>query len=319
MTSKHHITLITTGGTIASRHGSDGVSVPVLAAAHLLDGHEGVPPGIDITVHELMNNDSACLTQADMEDIRTAVASALLSPDIDAVVVLHGTDTMEETAFLVDLHHDDDRPVIFTGAQRTADHQDPDGPGNLTAALTAAVDPANRRRGVLIAFGGALLPARGTYKAHTRELDAFRRWPDDDPVTRHVLPWNTLSDTRVDVVALYPGADGTHIDASVSAHAHGIVLTALGSGNTNPTVVDAVRRACQAGVVVVVSSRVPEGPLTASYGGGGGGHDLQTAGAIPAHTLRAAQARVLLTALIAAHSTGPEIEDAFANPRRLMT
>ena len=59
MTSKHHITLITTGGTIASRHGSDGVSVPVLAAAHLLDGHEGVPPGINITVHELMNNDSA--------------------------------------------------------------------------------------------------------------------------------------------------------------------------------------------------------------------------------------------------------------------
>ena len=105
MPSKHHITLITTGGTIASRHGSDGVSVPVLAAAHLLDEHEGVPPGVDIAVHELMNTDSACLTQADMEDIRTAVASALLSPDIDAVVVLHGTDTMEETAFLVDLLH----------------------------------------------------------------------------------------------------------------------------------------------------------------------------------------------------------------------
>jgi L-asparaginase len=251
-----------------------------------------------------MNNDSAGLTQADMEKIRTAVASALLSPDIDAVVVLHGTDTMEETAFLVDLHHDDDRPVIFTGAQRTADHPDPDGPVNLTAAITAAVDPANRRRGVLIAFGGALLPA----------LDAFRRWPDDDPVTRHVLPWNTLSGIRVDIVALYPGADGTHIDASVSAHAHGIVLTALGSGNTNPTVVDAVRRACQAGVVVVVSSRVPEGPLTASYGGGGGGHDLRVAGAIPAHTLRAPQARVLLTTLIAAHSTVPELEHAFVDP-----
>jgi L-asparaginase len=129
-----------------------------------------------------------------------------------------------------------------------------------------------------------------------------------------VLPWNTLSNIRVDTVAVYPGADETHIDASVSAHAHGIVLTALGSGNANPTVVDAVRRACQAGVVVVVSSRVPEGPLTASYGGGGGGHDLRVAGAIPAHTLRTAQARVLLTALIAAHSTVPEIEHAFAEP-----
>ena len=77
------------------------MSVPVLAAAHLLAGHEGIPPDITITVHELMNNDSAGLTQADMEDIRTAVASALLSPDIDAVVVLHGTDTMEETAFFL--------------------------------------------------------------------------------------------------------------------------------------------------------------------------------------------------------------------------
>src|SRR6476659_8105661 len=120
MTSKHHITLITTGGTIASRHGSDGGSGLVLSNAHLLDGHEGVPPGIAITVHELMNNDSAGLTQADMEDIRTAVTSALRSPDIDAVVVLHGTDTMDETAFLVDLNHDDDRPVIFTGAHPTA-------------------------------------------------------------------------------------------------------------------------------------------------------------------------------------------------------
>ncbi|HET7666008.1 MAG TPA: asparaginase [Mycobacterium sp.] len=313
MTSKYHITLITTGGTIASQRGSDGVSVPVLAAAHLLDGHQGVPSGVEITVHELMNSDSACLTQADMEAIRTAVASALLSPDIDAVVVLHGTDTMEETAFLVDLHHDDDRPVIFTGAQRTADDEDPDGPSNLTAALSAAVDPANRGRGVLIAFGGALLSARGTYKAHTRNLDAFRRWPDDDPVTRHVLPWNRLSDIRVDIVALYPGADGTHVEASKSAHAHGIVLTAMGSGNTNPAVVNAVRRACQAGVVVVVSSRVPEGRLTASYGGGGGGHDLRKAGAIPAHSLRAPQARILLTALIAAHSTLSEIEDAFAD------
>jgi len=96
-------------------------------------------------------------------------------------------------------------------------------------------------------------------------------------------------------------------------------LTASGSRNINPTVVEAVRPACPAGVVVVFSSRVPAGPLTASYGGGGGGHDLQTAGAIPAHSLRAAQARVLLTALIAAHSTVPEIEDAFADPRRLMT
>ncbi|MCQ4117586.1 asparaginase [Rhodococcus tibetensis] len=299
------VAVVTTGGTIASRRDEDGVSRPVVAGPDLL-ATGADPAATEVHVTDVLSKDSSCLTFADMDRVRAAITAELSNPDIAGVVVLHGTDTMEETAFLVDLHHADRRPVVFTGAQRTFDHPESDAQANLSSAIAAATDPAMRGRGVLISFGGVLHSVPGVRKADTTALDAFRSV--HSPTHRHraePLPWRPISGLRVDVVAVYPGADRVQLDACRSAGAHGLVLEALGSGNANPVIVEAVRESVAAGVPVAVSTRVPRGSIFPTYGGGGGGYDLAAAGALFSTDLRAGQARILLAALLA----DPDLDD----------
>jgi len=108
------VVVITTGGTIASRSDASGAKVAGVADAALL---RAVPTGVDLQVRNVLSLNSAAMTLSDMDDVRRAVADALAA-GADGVVVTHGTDTMEETAFLLELMHDDPRPVVFTGAQR---------------------------------------------------------------------------------------------------------------------------------------------------------------------------------------------------------
>lgn len=302
------VAIIATGGTIASKRGADGASTPSLTGEDL----SSLVPDISARLQpiDLLAKDSASLTLADMQRISDTVGQQLADPAIAGVVVLHGTDAMEESALLVHLQHVTSKPVIFTGAQFTADHPDADGPANLALAIAAAVDGNNADRGVLVCFGGRLLPAWGVYKLSADEADAFRS-ARPVAVTESPELAKPVADVRVDIVAVYPGCDATHIRASLAAKANGIVLAALGSGNANPELVEAVKHCTGCGVPVVVSSRVPDGLLVASYGGGGGGHDLAAAGAIHSQTLRPSQARILLAALIAAKSPAEDIRRAF--------
>ncbi len=299
--------MLTTGGTIASTRDEHGVSTPSLGAADLV---AGAAPGVRVRAVEVLHADSSSLTLADAARVRAAAASALADPAVAAVVVLHGTDSMEETALLLDLHHDDARPVVLTGAQRTADDPAPDGPANVALAARTALDPAARGRGVLVAFGGRVHRAVGLGKRHTTDLDAFSS--PAAPLPRvGPLPWTDAPWPRVDVVAVHPGADGVLVDAALAAGARGVVLQALGSGNASADVVEAVRRCTRAGVAVVVTTRVPGGPVSAGYGGGGGGHDLAAAGAVPSGELRAGQARVLLACLLRAGAGAGEVRERF--------
>lgn len=152
-----NVTVLTTGGTISSRRDERGIAKPGAGGA-------GIGSAEDVEVRDLFVKDSASFTLADMDCVGDAVQEALSDAECLGVVVVHGTDSMEETALLVDLFHNDPRPVVFTGAQRTADHARPDGPANVAAAVQAARSPVHRDRGVLIAFGGRILPAHGSTK-----------------------------------------------------------------------------------------------------------------------------------------------------------
>ena len=304
------VAVVATGGTIASERADNGASSPSLTGESLLALLPDMP--VDLRPIELMAKDSASLTLADMQAISGKVGELLADDAIDGIVILHGTDAMEETALLVHLQHGLNKPVVFTGAQFTADHPNADGPANLAAAVAAATDPVSAGRGVLVCFGGRLLPAWGLYKYSSDVADAFRQSrPRENPPSMRLAA--ALDSVRVDVVAIYPGCDSVHVDASLRAGAHGIVLAALGSGNANPRLVEAVRRCADVGVPVVVSSRVPDGLLVSSYGGGGGGHDLAEAGAVHSPTLRPGQARILLAALVASRARAELIRQAFAD------
>ncbi len=304
------VAVIATGGTIASERTDSGASTPSLSGESLLALLPDMP--VDLKPIELMAKDSASLTLADMQDISDKVGELLDDAAISGVVILHGTDAMEETALLVHLQHGLNKPVVFTGAQFTADHPKADGPANLAAAVAAAIDPVNAGRGVLVCFGGRLLPAWGLYKHSSDIADAFRQSrPLENPPSPRLAA--ALDSVRVDIVAIYPGCDSVHVDASLRADASGIVLAALGSGNANPRLVEAVRRCADVGVSVVVSSRVPDGLLVSSYGGGGGGHDLAEAGTVHSSTLRPGQARILLAALVASGATAEVVKQAFSD------
>ncbi|WP_284977249.1 asparaginase [Arthrobacter sp. efr-133-TYG-104] len=327
-----HVVLLATGGTISSRASRAGGAVASDTGAEVFKAM-GSPTSHPVRVLDVFQKGSYLLTFADMLRICATIKDVLKDPDVLGVVVTHGTDTMEETAFLADLTHDDVRPVVFTGSQRAADSEAPDGPDNLARAIAVAGSKEGRGKGVMVHFAGSIFPAAGIRKSQTLRLDAFAN-PDFGSLGRvsaqgtvamldggsrpEPLPLPEPDGTcpRVDLVAAYPGADATLMRAALEAGATGIVLQGTGSGNANPSLCSEVAAAVAAGVVVITSTRVDAGPVVPIYGAGGGGEDLRAAGAIGSGHLRPSQALILLNLLLRIN-TGPErISEIFAHRGR---
>ncbi|MGV0409042.1 asparaginase [Corynebacterium resistens] len=307
MTNPSRIHVLSTGGTISCLHDENGDLIPTLSCADLIN-RAGFATGSGhptITGEDIMTVDSSDITLEDIDFIIDRIRASATDSQInaDAVVVLHGTDTMEETAFAVArLCGELSCPVVFTGAQRPADDDNPDGPLNLRAAVATAVKLLHFDTSgpcVRIAFGGQVLPAVGTTKWHTTDDEAFHHAEnvDDFAVVASsqdgTIP--RLAGLNVPIIDAYAGADGTFIEQLAATGIDGLVISALGSGNVPATMATALRAL---DVPVLVSTRVPEGGVHFVYGSTGGGADLARQGIRSAGNLRPSQARMwLLTEL----------------------
>jgi len=306
------VVVVSTGGTIAMRPDpATGKLVPAVGGDELVEllAWPEAPP--------LELDDFAQVPSFDVHgELALALARRVCEqanrPGIAGVVVTHGTDTMEESVYLVDRLLDSDVPVVLTGAQRGADQADSDGPRNFRDAIRAAAADEARGRGAMIGFAGELHAAREVRKVHTSALRAFgspgygpighvdgeqvvfRRRPERRPP----LPAPERM-ARVDLIRLYAGSDSRFLRASVESGAQAIVLEATGRGNANDQVVEGVREAVAAGLPVVVCSRCVEGRVEPVYGRGGG-RDLADAGALFAGDLAGPKVRVLLQLALAA-------------------
>ncbi len=302
-----HIKVLGTGGTIASTGGDSGAT-PSKQSDELLNAVPEIGKYADISVEQVTQVPSFDL---DTETLATFAQQTQSAADegIDGVVVTHGTDTMETSAYYLDLTLDCDIPVVFTGAQRRPDELSPDGPANLRTAVRAVThDRFRNHGGVYVAFNQQVHAARDVVKMHTTALETFRS-PEKGPVatiTRETVrlfrqPGSRSvdipvleTDSDVAMVKSGVGIDGSAIIDARNGSVDGIVLEGTGLGNTTAALGNAIADTVDTGIPVVVTSRCPAGSVTPVYGTDGGGKTLAEHGAIFGDDLPAHKARIKL-------------------------
>lgn len=304
------------GGTIAMTPALPGEPVaPGLEAADLVRAVPGLRAVARVRAESLRNLPSAAIAA---EDLLVALAWARAQVDAGAagVVLTHGTDTLEESAYLLDLLWDRPEPLVLTGAMRPPRTAGPDGPANVFAAVVVAAAPAARDLGVLAVLDDEAHLARWVTKARTTGVGAFAS-PGAAPVGRVVegalvptlvpagprlpaLPAPAApGPVRVALLECALGDDGALVDLVVEAGWAGLVLAGAGAGHVSPATAEAVSRAA-ARVPVVVASRTGSGPTaTRTYGYPGSETDLLRRGALLAGSVAPRKARLLLWALLA--------------------
>ena len=316
--------VLTTGGTIASRKRDvDGDVVAAARGADLLASVSGVIAGIDVTVEDFCQVGSYAMDLPLVLSLSQRIRQHLSRSDCDGVVVTHGTDTMEESAYLCDLTVPGDKPVVFTGAQRNADMPNTDGPENLRDAISLAATPAAGGMGTLLCFDGTFHASRDVTKTHTTRLDAFGSRGHGPlgtiafgqvDVRRRCRRSETFDPTRLDggvqLLKLSLGADPRMIVALRELGATAIVIEAFGLGNAPPALLRPIEECVDSGVPVIISSRCAEGSTRPLYGNGGG-RDLERSGAIFASDLAGTKARLLASVLLGSGHAGHEFEQAF--------
>jgi L-asparaginase len=249
--------------------------------------------------------------------LRGHVASILDDPAVDGVVVAHGTDTLEETAFLLDLTLDSPKPVVFCGAMRTVSEPGWDGPANIMSAVRTAVHPESSGRGVLIAVGEEIHAAAEASTWHTQSLHAFR---SAGHIVYHRPPFRTQTSparrlvTAVDLHMMAAGVDGGLLQASIARGARGLVLAGTGCGNVPPSILPGLEAALAARIPVVLTSRCPEGRVTPAYGYEGGGQKLREMGVLFASELLGQKARIKLMVALGLTSDPGEVRALFEGP-----
>src|SRR5256714_5165518 len=301
------IVILFTGGTISMRNdpGGAGGAQPGLTPTEILAATKGIRAITGIETEEWGRFPGPHMTVERMWELRNRIAEHLARPEVTGVVITHGTDTLEESAYLVARSTSSDKPIVCTGAMRTVSDLGWDGPANLFEAVQVAASPETKGFGVMVVIGGQIFAALDATKTNTHLLDAFESpglgplgvLDEGELILRREMPPSPPSlkpnglATPVDIIFVAAGSDTRLLDASREV-AKGLVLAAMGRGNVPPAMVPGIQRWVSEGKPVVITSRTQGGRVGHTYGYPGGGRRLEEMGAIFGGSRRAQQARI---------------------------
>ncbi len=323
------VVVIFNGGTISMTVDPRiKAAVPTLSGEEIMSMVTGIENYAEIESHTFSNLPGPHVTPELMMDLSKYIQSFLCRDDICGVVVTHGTDSLEETAYLLHLTIDNPKPVIVTGSMRNSSELGYDGPANLSASICTAISEDARNRGVLVCLNDELNCAGEVTKSHSMHLNTFQS-PEFGPIgiidnneaifyreslkKEHII--TEKIETRVDLIKACAGMDSKLIDFCVQQGARGIVIEAMGRGNIPPKMADGVKSAIENGVTVVMVSRCFKGRVLDSYGYPGGGKGLRNDGVIFGDSLPGQKARIKLMLALASTTSIEEIKCIFESGR----
>lgn len=314
---KRKILIITTGGTIAMKYDAEKGVIPSSELIDFLKTFPKLDSVATIDIHEFSNLPSPFITAEKMFELSQFVDLKII--DYDGVVITHGTDTLEETAYMLDLTLTTRKPVVLTAAMRSGDELGLDGPRNIIGAVRVAANLNSIDKGVLVVMNDEINAARDVVKVDTGRVDSFESpgygvlgFVDSDDIIYHRQSiyresvWTDHIEPNVDLIKAVAGMDDRFLKASLNAQAKGVVIEAFGRGNIPPYLLPAIDELISNNIIVVVVSRAYTGRVLPEYGYEGGGKDLVAHGVILGGDLRGPKARIKLMCLLGKYKN-PEL------------
>jgi L-asparaginase len=307
------VVLLTTGGTIASKPNKDSGKL----ASGELTGEElaamcNLPKDIEVIVESVFQKASIHITFEDLVVLKNKIEDYFIDETVSGVVVTHGTDTMEETAYFLDLTIKDSRTVVVTGSQRSPEDLGSDVYTNLRHAIYSACSEDLRGSGTVVVFNERIFAARYVKKEHASNIQGFNAFGfgylgiiDNDvvhvfqkPIKREYYQIQT-SVPQVEIIKCYMGADGKFIKAAREAGVKGIVLEGVGRGQVAPDMMGEIKRAIKNGIKLVITTSAEEGSVYTTYDYVGSAFDLFNRGVILGSDNDSKKARIKLAVVLA--------------------
>lgn len=317
--------IIFTGGTISMKIDPRiHAAIPALSSEEIMAMVTNIEKFSQIETINFSNLPSPHIDPKTMMELSKLVRETVKREDITSVVVSHGTDTLEETAYLLDLTVKTEKPVIVVGAMRNSSELGYDGSSNLSAAICTGISKNARKKGVLVVMNNEVNAASEVTKTNTLSLDTFKS-PEFGPlgivdndevifyrdiVHRQFIDTDTIEE-KVGLLKAVPGMGSDIMDFYIDNGYRGIVIEALGRGNLPPTMIPGIERAIANNIPLVMVSRCPTGRVLDTYGYKGGGRHLRELGIIFGNNLPGQKARIKLMLLLSISNDMEEIKDLF--------
>lgn len=322
---KDTVAIIFTGGTISMTIDPRiGAAIPTLSGEQIMSMVTNIDKLADIKVVNFSEIPGPHVTPEILMRLKKQVEELLADETITGVVVTHGTDSLEETAYFLDLAIESEKPVIVVGAMRSSSELGYDGPSNLAAAVCTAVSEKARNKGVLIVLNNEVNTAFESTKTNTLSLGTFKSLTygplgviDNDKliIHRNITPGQHIKtdiiESDVDLIKCVLGMDSKLLKFCVDSGSKGIVIEAMGRGNIPPKMVEGVQYAIDKNIPVVIVSRCPAGRVLDTYGYEGAGYALRKMGCIFGGELNGQKARIKLMLALGFTSNIDEIRNIF--------